>query len=943
MKNEKNFTLYKKEDYLTIESKRFNEYLSINLPTFDLTHYSENGKYGEKLMDCYGIIGAITLLENSYLIVITDVKLITSFCKREIYKVLSTEFIPFFENDEKEAKKELFFDKLALQPVLSKDIIKTEDEEIIDNLKIIFKNGFYFSNKFDLANSLASQKQIINAKKSSKGESDYDYIMDGNHNFLANWKLGKKLAITDKKNTTRVFISNCIYGNIEQFAYDNTEDSIQIILISRRNIINYSLFTFKKGLTKEGQNSNQVETELILIQNNTEIYSTVYLSGYLPLLYKKNHDEKMNEYFDKYFKGLVIEYNLLIMFLLEEENYVSYGNKFRELIHNNKQSYQKLWKFFSVNNSDKNIQKILANCINNGTDLIEIIGYTHLDNHLQSIKDEVQIGTFFFLGIDDNVTTKNEIYLAYKIIYSMYKKLEKKDENFINLIKDDINLEVSDQNTNQNSQLITGNNQNNNNFLNNLKIIYQRRLLELFPQYYYETENIVKAEYKQRFLELLFSKEKRVLSQKEEVNSLREEFSTFGNIKMFVGSWNTGNTNLNSNEGLCLDSWLKPKNDQIIPNIYLIGLQEVVELNTANVISNSEDKQKVLKEWGIKIEKTLKTIGKYKKLVEMNLVGINFYFYVLESDAENINNLTMRFVKTGFGGTTGNKGSCCINFNYLTTSFSVACSHLAAGKKNNKQRLKELTYILNLKISDFKKVNNNYVIVETDDDDSLALMNEAEEFYAGVNASPSIQKKKRKSQIFTSFTFSDSDIWIIFGDLNFRIDMEYEEFSEFVKNSENWTKLLEYDQFNKNKFASLKLQEIVQEDNILHQPTYKYIVGTDSYDYTHKKKENEENEDKSEDKNKSGKKRNPSWCDRIFYKKNVYERKHYGKIIKGTEYNNVMDSNFQTSDHRPIYNIFDVIVFKEDKEKRARMEKEIESNEKLGINSKYFKTPKFNF
>ena len=173
--------------------------------------------------------------------------------------------------------------------------------------------------------------------------------------------------------------------------------------------------------------------------------------------------------------------------------------------------------------------------------------------------------------------------------------------------------------------------------------------------------------------------------------------------------------------------------------------------------------------------------------------------------------------------------------------------------------------------------------------------------------------------------------------------MEYEEFSDFIKDAENWSKLLEYDQFNKNKFASLKLMEIVEEDQIAHQPTYKYIVGTDLYDYTHKKKNKEEDENKNEDNlNKSGKKRNPSWCDRIFYKKNTYERKHYGKIIKGIEYNNVMDSNFQTSDHRPIYNIFDVIVFEEDKAKRNRVEREVESNEKLGINSKYFKTPKYN-
>ena len=177
------------------------------------------------------------------------------------------------------------------------------------------------------------------------------------------------------------------------------------------------------------------------------------------------------------------------------------------------------------------------------------------------------------------------------------------------------------------------------------------------------------------------------------------------------------------------------------------------------------------------------------------------------------------------------------------------------------------------------------------------------------------------------------------GDLNFRIDMEYEEFSSFVKKSENWSKLLQYDQFNKNKFASLKLMEMVEEDEIIYQPTYKYILGEDLYDYTHKNK----NKEGEENTNKSKKRRNPSWCDRIFYKKNTYEKPKCGKIIKGTEYNNVMDKNFQTSDHRPVYNIFDVIVFEEDKAKRIRIEKEVESNEVLGINSKYFKTPKFNF
>ena len=291
MKTEKNFSIFKSEENITIGSNRFNEFLSINLSSLKLMHFNQIVTFGPKIMDCYGVIGMITLTNNTYLIVITEAKCIALFCKREIYKVFNTEFIPFYENEEKN-RIELLSEVLCLKSKNNEN--KTEDEDIIENLKNIFKTGFYFSNKFDLANSLASQNQIINEKK-VRG-IDYDYIVDGNHNFLANYKLARKLIIPNQKNSTRVFLSNCIYGNIEQFKFDNNNDTIQIILISRRNIINFGLSYFKKGLSKEGNNSNLIETELIMIQDNSQIYSSVFLSSYLPLLFKTNKDEKMNDY-----------------------------------------------------------------------------------------------------------------------------------------------------------------------------------------------------------------------------------------------------------------------------------------------------------------------------------------------------------------------------------------------------------------------------------------------------------------------------------------------------------------------------------------------------------------------------------------------------------------------------------------------------------------------
>ena len=191
-----------------------------------------------------------------------------------------------------------------------------------------------------------------------------------------------------------------------------------------------------------------------------------------------------------------------------------------------------------------------------------------------------------------------------------------------------------------------------------------------------------------------------------------------------------------------------------------------------------------------------------------------------------------------------------------------------------------------------------------------------------------------------SISFKNSDIWIIFGDLNFRVDMEYEEFSEYVKKG-NWNKLIDYDQFFKFKLASIEYMKCIQEDEIKFPPTYKYIIDSNEYDYTPENvgSFNQNNENLK----KSGKRRNPSWCDRIFYKKNAYVFKDGRKMINGLEYNNVMNENFQSSDHRPIYHIFDAIIFKENEEKKGKIERELISNENMGISNKYMKKKDYDY
>ena len=314
-----NFSIYTKNNFIIIKNNKslnVNDFcLEINI--LDLTQIinEERENLGQKLIDCIGIIGAISLEEDNYLIVITEAELVCTLTKKEIYKVVDTSFIKFLDyykeegegenttNDEKKEKK-----------------IENGDEEIIQKLKEIFRNGFYFSNKYDLANSLTSQNQIkCFYKNEKKLISDYDYISGGNKHFLSNWKLSGNIISLPEKNTIKYYFSSCIYGNIEEFTYE--KENIQIILISRRYLWNYGIYNYRRGLSKYGGNSNQIETELILIHNHKEIYSNIHLSSYIPIYFKSKKNVVMtdaNRALIKYFQNLIDEYNALFFFYVKK-------------------------------------------------------------------------------------------------------------------------------------------------------------------------------------------------------------------------------------------------------------------------------------------------------------------------------------------------------------------------------------------------------------------------------------------------------------------------------------------------------------------------------------------------------------------------------------------------------------------------------------------------
>ena len=389
MENTKYLSIYKNEENVfTIMNNRFHECLEITLPKFQLNFSTDQKKdYGEKLIDCYGIIGIVDLINESYLIAITEVEVSFILFKREVYKIKNVEFILLEADSSFGEGANDYFKSIPTSEEIE------ENKNICNNLRNIFIYDFYFSNKYDLANSFSSHNQIINSKSSESSNAviDYDQIVEGNRNFLANWKFINKLIIPNEKNCTRIFISNCIFGNIECLSYDkkgenDTIEKIHIIIISRRNLMNFGLYNYKKGMSKSGYNSNLVETEIIMVYNNTEVYSNVYISSYLPIFFRNKPSYKendINKAFNKYFQRLIKEYNVLVMVGINDvENDKKYFQIFKNFIIANKVYLEKKLKYFYINANIKTVKNVLKESKENASKILEILGFAHNNSSL---------------------------------------------------------------------------------------------------------------------------------------------------------------------------------------------------------------------------------------------------------------------------------------------------------------------------------------------------------------------------------------------------------------------------------------------------------------------------------------------------------------------------------------------------------------------------------
>lgn len=299
-------------------------------------------------------------------------------------------------------------------------------------------------------------------------------------------------------------------------------------------------------------------------------------------------------------------------------------------------------------------------------------------------------------------------------------------------------------------------------------------------------------------------------------------------------------------------------------DILVFGFQELVDLENKKITAKSFFKKKKSKEtheqehmshqyraWRDHLVRVLDEHcprQNYTLLHTANLVGLFTCIFVKTSERTKIRDVSAAEIKLGFSGRVGNKGALVVRFLVDDSSLCFINCHLAAGQSQTQHR-------------------NN---------DAAAIM----------EAAP--LPRNRSPRDCTNFFVGggdgsmilDHEICILNGDLNYRIDsMTRDSVVSAVKQG-NLTKLLERDQLllSRKRNPGLRLRAF-NEAPITFAPTYKYDVGTDTYDTSEKK-------------------RSPAWCDRLLYR-------GLGKI-KQTEYRR--HDCVKVSDHRPVSGRFKLRV-----------------------------------
>ncbi|KAK8439143.1 Inositol-1,4,5-trisphosphate 5-phosphatase 1 [Candidozyma auris] len=699
-------------------------------------------------------------------------------------------------------------------------------------LKKLLSNGsFYFSNDFDLTSSV--QKRGVDATKFAKGVKDSEkaasitrvnlshyeeqymwnsFMMEELFKFRANLD-EVAVEILDHNR----FLTTVIRGFAKTVRLNSRGDTISII--SKQSWRRAGTRFNARGIDDDGNVANFVESEFIFNNvSSRQVFAFTQIRGSVPTFWEQDSTlinpkititrsrEASQLAFNKHFDEVCEKYGVChIVNLLSKtkSQEVNVSRCYKELLDHSPHKKELSYSHFDFHAETKQSSggfagatKILPSLY----DSLEQFGWFNFDVQENEVITR-QDGVFRVNCLDclDRTNLIEQVISQRVLSHILQNQMEShgnspRDKQLLDELTLKHNTLWAD-NGDAISQIYTGTNALKSSFSRSGKMNFAGALSDVTKSVSRMYQNTFVDSKKQSTIDILLGKDAKngkpvkiydpiyeFVHEKLKENS--SAFTTFKDITMFVGTFNVSAASHPIRDSL--DEWLFPAaNDDFgPPEVYAIGLQELIELNAGAFLTADSSKPSM---WGKILEKSLTSRGnEYLLLRTEAIASMSLYLFVRKDQVEQVTQVSGSSKKTGLGGMTANKGACAVRFDFGSTSFALVTSHLAAGVAATIERY------------------NDY----------MSIM---------------------QGLTFTrNYTISDHDNVIWFGDLNYRIDLPNDR-CRYLVESGAFDELSEADQLKKEMEKGGAFSRFT-ESPVKFYPTYKFDKGTSTYDSSEKQR-----------------------------------------------------------------------------------------------------------
>lgn len=282
----------------------------------------------------------------------------------------------------------------------------------------------------------------------------------------------------------------------------------------------------------------------------------------------------------------------------------------------------------------------------------------------------------------------------------------------------------------------------------------------------------------------------------KEMRARESEFTEDGFMHAFVGTWNVNGRNATQK----LDPWLKVEGETQ-PDIYVLCFQELDLSAEAYIVFDGAKEE----EWTRAIAESLGS--GYQKVTSKQLVGLLIIMFAAVDQAKYIKEVTAHSVGVGIMNILANKGGVSIRIRYKDSYLCFVGSHLAADTSQVDRRNQ-----------DYQEISRRLTFPSSSTYD--------------ITKSPAGNAALAASNKMVSIFDCDHTIWA--GDLNYRVGLPEDVVKHHLKTN-NYEELMKHDQLGTQRTMYKAFSEF-EEHPINFHPTYKFDVGTSTWDSSEKRR-----------------------------------------------------------------------------------------------------------